>query len=90
MEQSKHDLGLILVILEKLSSQTLPKLIFLKKKVDANQELNDEDLFYLKSSISEVVQFLKLTELKPEYLRLATSIITLYGEITATDLALER
>ncbi len=89
MDKSKHDLGLIQAILEKLNTQSLPRLLTMKQHVDAGQKLDYLELYYLETSMSEVRFFLSLAERETEYLRLVSHVINLYSDIATEALKLE-
>ena len=86
MKTTDHDLGVIQALLERLNEQRLPRLLELKKKVDAGTPLADEDLGYLSQILADADQVKPFIDRHPEYQELVSRIVHLYHEITTKAL----
>jgi hypothetical protein len=89
MHPSQHDLGIIQVILERFEKQRLPRLLDLKKQVDANQSLDDYEVNFLITAIKDTQSILLIIERNPDYLPLLTKVIDLYLSIASKSLEIE-
>ena len=87
MTKPTQDTGVIMVLLERLEKQRLPRALELKEKVDQGGLLNDFDIEYLKEVFADATHVIPLVEKHPEYRTLAGRMIDLYKEIM--DKALE-
>ena len=90
MSDSNIDTGLIEVLLERLEKQRLPRLLDIKKKVDEGTPLEDFDLDYLESSMSDARDAIPLIDRHPEYQSLAAKVMDLYKEISERALQIEK
>ena len=86
MKTTDHDRGVIQALLERLNEQRLPRLLELKKKVDAGTPLADEDLAYLSQILADADQVKPFIDRHPEYQELVSRIVHLYHEITTKAL----
>lgn len=82
MDQDSRDEGVITVLLERLSSQRLPRALALKEKVDAGEVLVDTDIQFLEQVFTDANQVKPFVDRHPEYQELASKMIGLYKEIT--------
>ncbi|MBY4676642.1 hypothetical protein [Marinobacterium arenosum] len=81
MIENSNDLGVITVVLERLSKQRLPRAIHLKEKVDRGERLNDFDIAFLEQVISDSRRSQLIVERYPQYQPLLAQVINLYKEI---------
>jgi hypothetical protein len=84
------DAGILVVLMERLEKQRLPRILSLKEKVDGGEPLDDLDLDYLEKMMKDAKKAMPLIDRHPEYQLLATKLIGLYNEITEKALQLEK
>ncbi|MFW2440034.1 MAG: hypothetical protein ACN4GR_11740 [Arenicellales bacterium] len=84
------DAGILVVLIERLEKQRLPRILSLKEKVDGGAPLDDLDLDYLEKMMKDAKKAMPLIDRHPEYHLLATKLIGLYNEITEKALQLEK
>jgi len=87
VSQNNSDLGVITVLLRRVSTQRLPRIMALKERVDRGERLDHYDLNYLEHVLKDTQRALPIVERHPEYQPLACKLITLYREVI--DKALE-
>lgn len=90
MSQETDDLGLAMVVLERLEKERLPRALDLKAKVDSGQLLDDLDIGFLERVFADTEDAKPFLARHPEYQELATRTARLYEEITAKALANEQ
>ncbi len=90
MSKSSEDEGVIEALLERLSTQRLPRALDLKKKVDNGEVLDDYDIQFLKEVFADTQHIRALLDRHPEYQTLVARLISLYREITAKALDNEK
>ncbi|VAW60164.1 hypothetical protein MNBD_GAMMA11-59 [hydrothermal vent metagenome] len=90
MNYSTTDIGLLEALVERLEKERLPRLLDLKKIINAGESLNDFDLEYLERSIKDAVSNKPLAERHPELQTLAMEIIHLYKYISEKALENEK
>lgn len=76
------DTGTIVVLMERLEKQRLPRILSLKEKVDGGTPLDEQDLDFLEKVMSDARKVIPLIERHPEYQTLSTKIVGLYKDIT--------
>lgn len=76
------DTGTIVVLMERLEKQRLPRILSLKEKVDGGTPLDEQDLDFLEKVVSDARKVIPLIERHPEYQTLSTKIVGLYKDIT--------
>ena len=87
MINESKDEGVIGVLLERLSSQRLPRALALKKRVDRGEMLTEPDIAFLERVFADANHAGPFVDRHPELNELASRVISLYKEIT--DKALE-
>ena len=85
-KQEKKDQGMIMVLLERFNKQRLPRAKVLKKKVDAGELLNDQDLALIKEVQNDSRQVRTLLARHPEYQELAAEILDMWNKIIEKDM----
>ncbi len=80
--KKSHDLGIIIVLLERFQKQRLPRILKIKEKVDNGQCLEELDIEFLKVLFADAKSNLPLLHRHTEYDYLAGKITFLYHEIT--------
>ena len=90
MADLSKDEGVIVVLLERLKNQRLPRALQLKEKVDRGETLADYDLAFLEQVFSDPNKVKPLLDRYPEYQDMASRMIHLYREITTQALENEK
>jgi hypothetical protein len=90
MDESTEDTGIILALLERFETQTLPRALALKRKVDQGGVLDEFDIRFLETVFRENTSIRTLISRHPEYEPLAAKVIHLYHDITAKALENEK
>jgi hypothetical protein len=87
---SKKDLGIAMVMLQRLNEQRLPYALKLKDSVDNGELLTDYDREFLKEVTEEARFIPALLERQPEFKPLAHQVFSLFEHITAKALENEK
>ncbi len=87
---SSNDDGVIAVLLERFNKQRLPRLLDIKKKVDAGNTLDDFDIAFLEEVFKDANNNISLGDRHPELHELVTKVVHLYREITEQALKNEQ
>ena len=87
MSGMEADEGVAIVLLQRLETQRLPRLLALKEKVGGGSLLDDQEMTFLKEIIHDATKAKPFIDRNPQYKDLAARLLTLYKEIT--DQALE-
>ena len=90
MSESSQDLGLIMVLLKRLETQRLPRVLALKERVDRGERLHDTDIAFLQEVFADAGKVKPFLDHYPEYHELAARMVNLYKEITAKALENEK
>ena len=77
------DAATIQVLLERLTHLRLPRVLAIKKRVDAGERLTDDDITFLKSAMEDAQSGEKFVARNPEFHALGAQIVQLYGEIVS-------
>ena len=83
------DTGTIVVLMERLEKQRLPRIFSMQEKVDAGEPLGDMDLDYLEKVMADAKRVIVLAEKHPEYQLIVSKVIELYNDITEKALKIE-
>ena len=90
MTDKQNEAGVISVLIQRLESQRLPRLLELKATVDSGERMSDHDLHFLQEVLTDAKHVAPLVANHPELAPLASKLTTLYREITETALANEK
>ena len=80
--ESKKDLGIKQVLLERLNAQILPRALGLRAKVDRGECLSDQELQLLNALLEDATSNTQLAKDHPELHLLCGRMASLYSEIT--------
>ena len=81
--QTGDDAATIHALLERLTTLRLPRVLAIKKRVDAGERLTDEDITFLKSALEDAQDGQKYVARNPKFHELGAQIVQLYGEIVS-------
>jgi len=79
----EHDDAVLQTLLDRLLQFRLPRALALKKRVDAGECLTDSDIEFLKVALEDAQSGRKYVARNPEFHRIGTQIVQLYGEIVS-------
>jgi hypothetical protein len=82
MTKPRKDAGTILVLLNRLNEQRMPRALELKERVDRGERLGDHDMQFLKSVMADAGTARRMAAKYPEYQPLVDRVTNLYTEIT--------
>ena len=82
MRTQNFDIGVIQVVLLRLESQRLPRIIEIKQRLDLGNTLNEFEIDYLSQALFDTRAILPYLDKHPEYIALLTSVIHCYKVIT--------
>jgi hypothetical protein len=78
----RKDAGTILVLLNRLNNERMPRALRLKEQVDRGECLGDHDMRFLKTVFAEAGTARRLAEKYPEYREIVERVSNLYTHIT--------
>ena len=78
VSQRFRDLGVMTVLLRRVYSQRLPRVLILKDKVERGERLDHYDISYLDHILADARAIQPTIERHPEYQPLAAQLIGLY------------
>ncbi|MCV6589314.1 MAG: hypothetical protein OIF57_09825 [Marinobacterium sp.] len=81
VNQKFRDLGVMTVLLRRMYSQRLPRIMMLKEKVDGGARLDHYDISYLEHILADTRSIQPTIERHPEYHQLAARVIGLYKAV---------
>jgi hypothetical protein len=87
--ENADDAGVIVTLLDRLSTQRLPRVLAIKEKVDAGGTLDDYDIDFLGQVFEDANGIKALWDRHPELHEIGGRLIHLYREITERALANE-
>lgn len=78
----------IAILLRRLEDDSIPAVLAMKRKVDAQQRLSDGDVEYLRRIIADVENFdvARLLEHHPDYSHLVGSFFSICRHVIESDL----
>ena len=82
MSEMQADEGVAIVLLQRLETQRLPRLLALKEKVGEGKLLDDHEMTFLKEVLLDATKAKPFLDRNPQYKELAAQLFTLYKEIT--------
>ncbi len=86
MGELSNGVAVIAMLVMQLESQSLPRALALKRKVDHGEPLNDWDTAFLEDALEDARRFKFLVDQHPEYQLLYARAAHLYMEITEKGL----
>ena len=90
IDQEKHDMGIIAVLLDRFEHQRLPVALALQKKVESGETLNELDLTFLKEVSKDINGNSPLLERHADCKDIATRMMNLCCDITKKGLENEK
>ncbi len=92
MTNNAQDKGVITALMERLANRRLPRVLEIKKKVDAGEKLSSTDIDYLERIFADAADVQRMMKIHPhpEYEDLIAQVAHLYNEITTQALANEK
>jgi hypothetical protein len=87
--ENEHRLGIGIALLDRFTTQTLPRAIDLKNKVDAGECLDQWDIDFLRELLQRTQEVQPFVSDNPVSQGLYSQAVTLYREIAAKGLANE-
>ena len=82
--------GIIFVLLDRLNSYRLPRVMKLKQQVDRGEPLSSMDLEFLKRALAEGGEARRLALRHPEYQPIVDQMAKLYDEVATKGLENQR
>jgi len=88
MAETQEELGVITALLDRLANMRLPRVLDIKKKVDAGEKLDSTNMAYLERVLEDAAEVQRMMAINPlpEYEDLMARVAHLYNEITAKAL----
>ena len=90
MTESKHDTGVLIVLLARLKKRRIPNAVALKNKVDRGMVLSDRDKTFMAKVRADLRKTEPLLARNPEYQTLIDRLAHLYREISVKALENEK
>lgn len=90
MTDNSKDLGVAMALLERLTTQTLPRAFEIKAKVDRGELLVEWDIDFLQKLFERAEEIKPLVDRHPEYQEVYAQAVHLYKEITERALLNEK
>jgi len=89
MTEHTSDEGIITVLLERLTTQRLPRILDLQARVEHGERLSDYDIGFLSQVMEDAERAKPLCDRNPQLAEICTKMVSLYGAITSRALANE-
>ena len=90
MTDNSKDLGVVMALLERFNTQTLPRALAIKERVDRGELLDQRDIDFLKTLAEHAEEIRPLVDRNTEYQDVYAQAIHLYKEITERALLNEK
>ena len=90
MTGNLNDLGVAMALLQRLTSQTLPRAFEIKERVDHGELLSQRDIDFLHTLSERAEEVRPLVNRLPEYQEVYAQMVHLYKEITERALLNEK
>lgn len=90
MSDAKAEQAVVIALLERMSTQRIPRALELKAKVDGGERLDDQDIAFLEEVMQDVGSVRTVLAPHPELHELAMKAVNLYHAITARALENEK
>lgn len=90
MTDNSKDLGVVMALLERFNTQTLPRALVIKERVDRGELLDQRDIDFLKTLAEHAEEVRPLVGRNPEYQEVYAQAVHLYKEITERALINEK
>lgn len=90
MTENLNDIGVATALLERLTSQTLPRAFKIKERVDRSELLSQRDIDFLHTLSERAEEVRPLVNRLPEYQEVYAQMVHLYKEITEQALLNEK
>lgn len=90
MADNMNDLGVATALVERFTSQTLPRAFEIKERVDRGELLSERDIDFLHTLSERAEEVKSLVNRLPEYQGLYAQAVHLYKEITERALLNEK
>ncbi|SDW46293.1 hypothetical protein [Nitrosomonas communis] len=82
MIDDEKDLGVAMALLERFTTQTLPRALGIKERVDRGELLSERDIDFLQTLTERAEEIRPLVERHVEYQDVYAKAVHLYKEIT--------
>jgi hypothetical protein len=90
MSEDLKDLGVAIALLERLASETVPKALEIKERLDRGEKLDHWDIEFLDKLGKRAREAQPLVERHPEFQDVYARAVHLYKEITEQALGNEK
>lgn len=90
MTEASKDLGVAIVLLQRLNEETLPKALEIKARLDRGERLDHWDIDFLRELSKRAEEIKPLVDKHPEYQEVYAQVVHLYKQITDVALANEQ
>jgi len=90
MDQQQHDIGIIIVLLQRFEQQRLPRIIAIEQRLDNGGNLSEFEIDYLSEALHDASKILPYLDRHQEYRPLLAKVMHYYKEITDTALSNEK
>lgn len=90
MKDPTDGLGTIIVLLERLNKDRLPRAMAIKERVDRGEKLSDRDRKFLKEASNNIRTVTPMVAKNPEYQPLLDKVTSLISDISRKALENEK
>jgi len=90
MTDTTKDLGVAIVLLNKLTEETLPKALEIKARLDLGERLDHWDIEFLQGLFKRGEEIKPFVDQHAEYQEIYAKVVHLYKELTDQALANEK